>query len=61
MFQFDIGKVKKQEMDEDEEEEEEEGEEQMNIGSMPVVKKEEAAEPEVVIELSRNKMKLKSR
>jgi len=59
MFQFDIGKVKKQEMDEDEEEEE--GEEQMNIGSMPVVKKEEAAEPEVGIELSRNKMKLKSR
>ncbi|PAV77817.1 hypothetical protein WR25_01372 [Diploscapter pachys] len=43
---FDIGKVKKQEMDEDEEEEE--GEEQMNIGSMPVVKKEEAAEPEII-------------
>ena len=54
MFQFDIGKVKKQEMGEDEEE-------QMNIDSMPAVKKEEAAEPEVGIKLSGNKINFKSR
>lgn len=54
MFQFDIGKVKKQEIGEEEEE-------QMNIDSMPAIKKEEAVEPEVGIELPGNNRKLKSR